>query len=75
MTGVAAMAQLIARCPLTGHYLFMGIEIDDDNLRCLPETFARKFCPFCACEHAWYKKDAKLQQPRPQFRRGLQQAS
>jgi hypothetical protein len=68
------MAQVIARCPLTGHYLFMGIDVDAERLATLPESLGRKFCPFCACEHAWQKKDAKLVSRKPPARPGLQQA-
>ena len=59
------MAQVIARCRLTGHYLIMGIDTDADRLASLPDSFARKFCPFCSCEHDWHKKDAKFGDRRP----------
>ena len=68
------MAQLIAKCRLTGHYAFMGIDAGVDDLADLPETFARKFCPFCACEHTWHKKDAKLIDKRPAMGHGIQRA-
>jgi len=68
------MAQVIAKCRLTGHYMFMGLDAGVDELARLPEPFARKFCPYCSCEHAWYKKDAKLVERRPDARR-IQQAS
>jgi hypothetical protein len=54
------MAQVIAKCRLTGHYAFMGIEATADEFVRAPEVLARKFCPFCACEHGWLKRDAKL---------------
>jgi hypothetical protein len=68
------MAQLIAKCRLTGHYMFMGLNVSPDDLARLPEPFARKFCPYCSCEHEWYKKDAKLLDKRPAKRAGIQQA-
>jgi hypothetical protein len=61
------MAQVITRCPMTGHYLFMGIEVDPEQFANFPETFTRKYCPYCCCDHAWYKKDTQLvvrRQPR-----------
>jgi hypothetical protein len=67
------MAQLIAKCRLTGHYMFMGLDVRAEDLAAMPDTFARKFCPFCSCEHAWFKKDAKLVDKRPTPRR-IQQA-
>jgi hypothetical protein len=73
--GGPKMAQVIAKCRLTGHYLFMRIELDPGDLSNLSDPFARKFCPYCACEHAWYRKDAKLVDARPSVRPGVQQAS
>ena len=68
------MAQVITRCPLTGHYQFMGLNIEAERFAALPETFARKFCPFCSCEHGWQKKDSKFLDRRPALPRGVQQA-
>jgi len=69
------MAQVISRCPLTGHYMFMGIDVDAERFATFPESFARKYCPYCCCEHSWYKKDAKLidrkPAPRPEIKRVL----
>ena len=68
------MAQVIARCQLTGHYLFMGIDIKPERLATLPDVVARKFCPFCACEHEWFRKDSKLLDGRPALRQDVQRA-
>jgi hypothetical protein len=59
------MAQLVTRCPLTGHYMIMRIDVDADRFAAFPEPFARRFCPYCCCEHDWYKKDSKLIDRRP----------
>lgn len=69
------MAQVICQCPLTKHYVFMGIDADAERFSCLPDTFARKFCPFCACEHDWRKRDAKLVDRKPVLRRAMQRVS
>jgi hypothetical protein len=69
------MAQVISQCPLTRHYVFMGIDVDAERFASLPDTFARKFCPFCACEHDWHKRDAKLVNGKPVVRRTLQRVS
>jgi hypothetical protein len=53
----------------------MGIDMTAGRFAALPDSFARQFCPFCACEHAWLKKDSKLVDRRPVMRRGVQQAS
>jgi len=36
--------------------------------------FMRKFCPFCACEHSWYKEDSKFLAPASELRPGVRQA-
>lgn len=69
------MAQVIAKCRLTGHYMYMGIDAGADDLACLPETFARKYCPFCSCEHAWFKRDAKLLDKSRSRRSEIQQSA
>jgi hypothetical protein len=69
------MAQIIAKCRLTGHYAFMGIDASADELANAPEIFTRKFCPFCACEHSWLKRDAKLIDKQPLQRRSVQQSA
>jgi hypothetical protein len=69
------MAQVISQCPLTKHYVFMGMDIEAERFAFLPETFARKFCPFCACEHDWHKRDAKLVDRKPAPRHSMQRVS
>ncbi len=69
------MAQIVTRCRLTGHYLFMGMEADPRTFSCSSGPFVRKFCPFCACEHAWHREDTKFITPKPVIREGVQQAS
>jgi hypothetical protein len=49
----SAMAQAVTRCRLTGHYMFMGLEVDPKELARSSGPFERKFCPFCACDHLW----------------------
>jgi hypothetical protein len=69
------MAQVVTRCRLTGHYMFMAMEVDPRDFQGSRGPFARKFCPFCSCEHLWHKEDAKLLASKPVVRRGIQQAS
>jgi hypothetical protein len=70
-----AMAQVITRCRLTGHYMFMGVEADPKEFTGSSGPFARKFCPFCACEHFWHKEDSKFLAARTAARSHIQQAS
>ena len=69
------MAQVVTRCRLTGHYMFMGMEVDPADFARSYGPFARRFCPFCSCEHLWHKEDSKFLKPRPAVRRGILQAS
>ena len=62
------MAQVITRCRLTGHYMFMGLDVDPKEFARSPGPFKRKFCPFCA----W---DSKFLAPKAPPRIGIQQAS
>ena len=68
------MAQVITRCRLTGHYMFMGMDVDPKEFTHSAGPFARKFCPFCACEHSWYKEDSKFLAPAADQRPGVRQA-
>jgi len=58
------MAQVITRCRLTGHYMFMGMDVDPKEFTRSPGPFTRKFCPFCACDHLWHKEDSKFLAPK-----------
>jgi len=69
------MAQVITRCRLTGHYMFMGMDVDPKHFIRAGGPFARKFCPFCACEHLWYKEDSKFLAPKCESGPRIQQAS
>ena len=69
------MAQLIAKCQLTGHYMYMGMDVSTENFSCMSETVARKYCPFCSCEHAWFKRDAKLVDKSQARRADIQQSA
>src|SRR5262249_26884989 len=70
----SAMAQVITRCRLTGHYMFMGMDVDPKEFTRSPGPFARKFCPFCACDHLWHKEDSKFLAPKAVLRPHIQQA-
>ena len=62
------MAQVITRCRLTGHYMFMGLDVDPKEFTRSPGPFTRKFCPFCACDHLWHKEDSKFLAPKARGR-------
>ena len=68
------MAQVVTRCRLTGHYMFMGMDVDPKEFTHSAGPFERKFCPFCACEHFWHKEDSKFLAPNSDLRSGVRQA-
>jgi hypothetical protein len=55
--------------------MFMGMDADPKQFTATSGPFARKFCPFCACEHFWHKEDTKFLALRTRPRSGIQQAS
>jgi hypothetical protein len=69
------MAQVITRCRLTGHYMFMGIDADPKQFTGSSGPFARKFCPFCASDHLWHKEDSKFLAPKTMVGPHIQRAS
>ena len=69
------MAQVITRCRLTSHYIFMGMDVYPKEFTRSPGPFARKFCPFCACDHLWHKEDSKFLANEVVLRPHIQQAS
>jgi hypothetical protein len=69
------MAQVITRCRLTGHYMFMGMEADPKEFVRSAGPFARKFCPFCCCEHLWYREDSKFLSRKTVLQHRVSQAS
>ena len=60
------MAQVITRCRLTGHYMFMGLEAD-------PKEFMGR--SVCACEHSWHREDTKFLASKKTAHAHIQQAS
>jgi hypothetical protein len=69
------MAQVITRCRLTGHYMFMGIDADPKQFTGSSGPFARKFCPFCASDHLWHKEDSKFLAQKTMVGPHIQRAS
>jgi hypothetical protein len=69
------MAQIVTRCRLTGHYMFMGMEADPKDFAGARGPFVSRYCPFCACEHVWHKEDSKFLALKPAPSRNVQRAS
>jgi hypothetical protein len=56
------MAVLLIRCPHTGRAISTGIELDSaETLARLPDVLSRLKCPQCDLEHAWWTREASLE--------------
>ena len=69
------MAQVITRCRVSGYYMFMGMDVDPKEFARSTGAFARKFCPFCACDHWWHKEDSTFFALKPVCPPRIRQAS
>jgi hypothetical protein len=52
------MPAVFTDCPVTGHPIDTGIDIDDVSFARLPSFLGRVFCPHCHSEHEWTKDKA-----------------
>jgi endogenous inhibitor of DNA gyrase (YacG/DUF329 family) len=59
------MATLRINCPHTGKAVFTGIEIEPDSFADLPDVLSHVKCPECGLEHAWWTREAWLEDNRP----------
>jgi endogenous inhibitor of DNA gyrase (YacG/DUF329 family) len=57
------MAILKIKCPHTGKPISTGIETDPESFAHLPDTLAHVKCPECGLEHAWWTREAWLDNP------------
>jgi hypothetical protein len=57
------MAVLLIKCPHTNRPISTGIEIDGaETLAKLPDVLSDVKCPECGLEHAWWKREAWLEE-------------
>ncbi len=56
------MARVLIKCPVTGHGVFTGIEMDEASFESstLPDETLR-LCAACGQSHPWSKEDAYLE--------------
>lgn len=54
------MSTLKIRCPQTGRPIAVGIEVEPDALRHLPDVKSHVLCPECGQMHVWSKADTFL---------------
>jgi predicted RNA-binding Zn-ribbon protein involved in translation (DUF1610 family) len=51
------MSELKIRCPVTGKSISVGVEVEPDGIRHLPDVKAQVLCPQCGQRHVWRKAD------------------
>ena len=52
------MGMVMVKCPQTGHAIPTGIMIDRESFQRSPVFFRRTRCPICNTDHAWFARDA-----------------
>jgi hypothetical protein len=63
------MGMVMVKCPQTGHAIPTGIEIDRESFGRSAVFFSRTRCPICRADHAWFAREAWVDEPRIRIRR------
>ncbi|QIG93070.1 MULTISPECIES: hypothetical protein [unclassified Bradyrhizobium] len=63
------MGMLMVKCPQTGDAISTGIRTDRESFRRSAVFFSRTNCPFCRTDHAWFARDAWVDEPSIRVRR------
>jgi hypothetical protein len=58
------MGMVMVKCPQTGRAIPTGITIDRESFQRSPVFFRRTRCPICNTEHAWFAREAWVDEPR-----------
>jgi len=56
------MAVLLIKCPHTDRPISTGIELDAETFAKLPNILSYMKCPECGLEHAWWTREAWLEE-------------
>ena len=57
------MGMIMVKCPRTGHAISTGITIDRESFERSPVFFKRTRCPICNADHAWFAREAWVDEP------------
>jgi hypothetical protein len=63
------MGMVMIRCPQTARAIPTGIKTDRDSFRRSPVFFGRTRCPICHTDHAWFAREAWVDEPSALARR------
>lgn len=58
------MGMVMVKCPQTGHAIPTGITIDRESFQRSPVFFRRTRCPICNTDHAWFAREAWVDESR-----------
>jgi hypothetical protein len=58
------------RCPQSGRAIPTGITIDRESFERSPVFFKRTRCPICNADHAWFAREAWVDEPGGRARHG-----
>jgi hypothetical protein len=56
------MAILLIECPHTRRPISTGIEVDPESFAKLPDVLSHVKCPECGLNHAWWTREAWLEE-------------
>jgi hypothetical protein len=56
------MGILLIKCSHTGRPVSTGIEVDQESFLALPDTLSYLACPECGLSHAWWTREAWLEE-------------
>ena len=68
------MGMVMVKCPQTGHAIPTGIKTDRESFGRSAVFFSRTRCPLCGADHAWFAREAWVDEPSIRIRqpqRGL----
>jgi hypothetical protein len=57
------MAILLIKCPHTDRPISTGLELELETFAKLPDILCYMKCPACGLEHAWWTREAWLDEP------------
>ena len=63
------MSMVMVKCPQTGRAIPTGIQTNHENFQRNPVFFRRTPCPICHIDHAWFAREAWVDEPNAWARR------
>jgi hypothetical protein len=61
--GNMEMGMVMVKCPQTGQAIPTGIKTDRESFGRRAVFFSRTHCPLCRSDHAWFAREAWVDEP------------